>query len=382
MKCRSAEGILRVRRASFYAPPVTVTHSGRLACWRRCVPEREATTRLHDSDGRLSTCFSATKKKQNRSKKICIPVESSPWTDGFTAGNGHPLLLNKPKQCNQTLSKPATFATIFSTLNCWWNEPLCFSLSLFLCCTAPANHIWLFHTVLPKSTIYLVWVCVFRKLSDRPHLPDGRSNRSRAPAVSTEGNGQLHLTVCKQLEGLLSLCSSEFHGFGLWTIMNTMSHRKKPRDLESVVIIRMCCNTWKPCVTVFPPSLCDLCHHSLLLSADSSCRWSWWDVNVATNVVMKIHQKDNDILFPPPCLQEELEQIATWLDEEGSAADSPREAQLCLLWRALRRTRSRLSSVTREQDTQRSRHFAEMAEVSYWVSSCENVAMHGSVCRM
>ncbi|XP_035488474.2 paramyosin isoform X2 [Scophthalmus maximus] len=61
--------------------------------------------------------------------------------------------------------------------------------------------------------------------------------------------------------------------------------------------------------------------------------------------------------------QEELEQIATWLDEEGSAADSPREAQLCLLWRALRRTRSRLSSVTREQDTQRSRHFAEMAEV-------------------
>ncbi|AWP02611.1 putative coiled-coil domain-containing protein 30-like [Scophthalmus maximus] len=78
---------------------------------------------------------------------------------------------------------------------------------------------------------------------------------------------------------------------------------------------------------------------------------------------MKIHQKDNDILFPPPCLQEELEQIATWLDEEGSAADSPREAQLCLLWRALRRTRSRLSSVTREQDTQRSRHFAEMAEV-------------------
>ncbi|KAL7407005.1 hypothetical protein ABVT39_001491 [Epinephelus coioides] len=61
--------------------------------------------------------------------------------------------------------------------------------------------------------------------------------------------------------------------------------------------------------------------------------------------------------------QEELQQIATWFTEEGLAPDSPREAQLCLLWRALQRTRSRLNSVKWDLDTQRSQHLAEMAEV-------------------
>lgn len=63
--------------------------------------------------------------------------------------------------------------------------------------------------------------------------------------------------------------------------------------------------------------------------------------------------------------QEELQQIATWFTEEGLAPDSPREAQLCLLWRALQRTRSRLNSVKWDLDTQRSQHLAEMAEVSH-----------------
>ncbi|XP_078025446.1 coiled-coil domain-containing protein 30 isoform X2 [Epinephelus lanceolatus] len=61
--------------------------------------------------------------------------------------------------------------------------------------------------------------------------------------------------------------------------------------------------------------------------------------------------------------EEELQQIATWFTEERLAPDSPREAQLCLLWRALQRTRSRLNSVKWDLDTQRSQHLAEMAEV-------------------
>ncbi|XP_008287855.1 coiled-coil domain-containing protein 30 [Stegastes partitus] len=60
---------------------------------------------------------------------------------------------------------------------------------------------------------------------------------------------------------------------------------------------------------------------------------------------------------------EELKQISTWLSEEGLHPDSPQEAQLCLLWRALQRTRTRLSNVTRELETHRSQHLAEMAEV-------------------
>ncbi|XP_070759212.1 coiled-coil domain-containing protein 30 [Enoplosus armatus] len=61
--------------------------------------------------------------------------------------------------------------------------------------------------------------------------------------------------------------------------------------------------------------------------------------------------------------EEELKQIATWFSEEGLAPDSPKEAELCLLWRGLQRTRSHLSSVTWDLDTQRSQHLAEMAEV-------------------
>ncbi|XP_068568360.1 coiled-coil domain-containing protein 30 isoform X2 [Cebidichthys violaceus] len=61
--------------------------------------------------------------------------------------------------------------------------------------------------------------------------------------------------------------------------------------------------------------------------------------------------------------EEELEQIATWFSEEGLAPDSPKEAQLCLLWSTLQRTRSRLNTVTWDSDTQCSQHLAEMAEV-------------------
>ncbi|XP_068170642.1 coiled-coil domain-containing protein 30 isoform X2 [Antennarius striatus] len=60
---------------------------------------------------------------------------------------------------------------------------------------------------------------------------------------------------------------------------------------------------------------------------------------------------------------EELEQIAMWFKEEGLAPGSPQEARLSLLWRALQCTRSRLSSVTWDLDTQRSQHFSEMTEV-------------------
>ncbi|XP_028261011.1 coiled-coil domain-containing protein 30 isoform X2 [Parambassis ranga] len=60
---------------------------------------------------------------------------------------------------------------------------------------------------------------------------------------------------------------------------------------------------------------------------------------------------------------EELEQIATWFRQEGLAPDSTKEAQLCLLWRALQHTRSRLSNVTRDLEIHRSKHLAEMAEV-------------------
>ncbi|XP_042262866.1 coiled-coil domain-containing protein 30 isoform X3 [Thunnus maccoyii] len=61
--------------------------------------------------------------------------------------------------------------------------------------------------------------------------------------------------------------------------------------------------------------------------------------------------------------QQELEQIATWFSEEGLEPDAPKEAQLCLLWRTHQHTRSQLSSVIRDMDTQRSQHLAEMAEV-------------------
>ncbi|XP_054866420.1 coiled-coil domain-containing protein 30 [Amphiprion ocellaris] len=60
---------------------------------------------------------------------------------------------------------------------------------------------------------------------------------------------------------------------------------------------------------------------------------------------------------------EELKQIATWFSEEGLSPDAPKEAQLCLLWRSLQYTRSLLSNVTKELETHRSQHLAEMAEV-------------------
>ncbi|XP_039856609.1 coiled-coil domain-containing protein 30 isoform X2 [Simochromis diagramma] len=61
--------------------------------------------------------------------------------------------------------------------------------------------------------------------------------------------------------------------------------------------------------------------------------------------------------------QEELEEISAWCKEEGLPPDSSKEAQLCLLWHALQRTTSRLSKVTRDLETYRSQHLAEMAEV-------------------
>ncbi|XP_060925163.1 coiled-coil domain-containing protein 30 [Limanda limanda] len=61
--------------------------------------------------------------------------------------------------------------------------------------------------------------------------------------------------------------------------------------------------------------------------------------------------------------REELEQITTWLTEEGCAPGAPKEAQLCLLWHGLQSTRACLSSATQEQDMQRSQHSAETAEV-------------------
>ncbi|XP_039468801.1 coiled-coil domain-containing protein 30 isoform X2 [Oreochromis aureus] len=61
--------------------------------------------------------------------------------------------------------------------------------------------------------------------------------------------------------------------------------------------------------------------------------------------------------------QAELEEISAWCKEEGLPPDSSKEAQLCLLWRALQHTMSRLSKVTRDLETHRSQHLAEMAEV-------------------
>ncbi|XP_029989962.1 coiled-coil domain-containing protein 30 [Sphaeramia orbicularis] len=61
--------------------------------------------------------------------------------------------------------------------------------------------------------------------------------------------------------------------------------------------------------------------------------------------------------------EEELEQISAWFSKEGLVPDVPTEAQLCFLWRTLQHTKSRLNSVTRALDNQRSQHMAEMAEV-------------------
>ncbi|KAK2861956.1 hypothetical protein Q5P01_001489 [Channa striata] len=61
--------------------------------------------------------------------------------------------------------------------------------------------------------------------------------------------------------------------------------------------------------------------------------------------------------------KEELEQMSAWFSDKGLSQDSPKEAQLCVLWRAHQSTRIHLSCVTRDLDIQRSQHLAEMAEV-------------------
>lgn len=72
--------------------------------------------------------------------------------------------------------------------------------------------------------------------------------------------------------------------------------------------------------------------------------------------------------------QEELQQIAKWLREEGLSPDLPKESQLCLLWGAFQRTRSRLSRVTWDLEKQRSQHSSELTEVQVIV-----VAILGNV---
>lgn len=64
----------------------------------------------------------------------------------------------------------------------------------------------------------------------------------------------------------------------------------------------------------------------------------------------------------------ELEQIRKWLIEEGLSPESSREAQLGFLWRSFLHARSRLDGVTKELETNRLQHFAEMAEVDYHCS--------------
>ncbi|XP_069546939.1 coiled-coil domain-containing protein 30 isoform X2 [Brachyistius frenatus] len=68
-------------------------------------------------------------------------------------------------------------------------------------------------------------------------------------------------------------------------------------------------------------------------------------------------------LITRTCHRQELRQVASWCSGEGLAPGSPREAQLCLMWRALQHTRSRLSSVTGDLEAHRSQHLTEMAEV-------------------
>ncbi|KAM3878026.1 uncharacterized protein ACN63O_001863 [Diretmus argenteus] len=61
--------------------------------------------------------------------------------------------------------------------------------------------------------------------------------------------------------------------------------------------------------------------------------------------------------------EEELEQIATWLEEEGLSPDAPVKDQLCFLWRGLQHRESCLVVVTSDLDTQRSQHMVELSEV-------------------
>ncbi|MEQ2240889.1 hypothetical protein ILYODFUR_019704 [Ilyodon furcidens] len=59
----------------------------------------------------------------------------------------------------------------------------------------------------------------------------------------------------------------------------------------------------------------------------------------------------------------QAEQIMKWLTEEGLAPESSKEAQLTFLWRTFLHARSCLDSVTKDLETSRLQHFAEMAEV-------------------
>lgn len=65
--------------------------------------------------------------------------------------------------------------------------------------------------------------------------------------------------------------------------------------------------------------------------------------------------------------------MATWFSQEGLAPDSPKEAQLCLLWRSHQRIRSRLNCVTRDLEILRSQHLAEMAEASCHCPNNNNI---------
>ncbi|MEQ2292222.1 hypothetical protein AMECASPLE_020862, partial [Ameca splendens] len=56
-------------------------------------------------------------------------------------------------------------------------------------------------------------------------------------------------------------------------------------------------------------------------------------------------------------------EILKWLTEEGLAPESSKEAQLTFLWRTFLHARSCLDSVTKDLETSRLQHFAEMAEV-------------------
>ncbi|KAK5610437.1 hypothetical protein CRENBAI_004656 [Crenichthys baileyi] len=56
-------------------------------------------------------------------------------------------------------------------------------------------------------------------------------------------------------------------------------------------------------------------------------------------------------------------EIMKWLTEEGLAPESSKEAQLTFLWRTFLHARSCLDNVTKDLETSRLQHFAEMAEV-------------------
>ena len=62
--------------------------------------------------------------------------------------------------------------------------------------------------------------------------------------------------------------------------------------------------------------------------------------------------------------QEELGDVVCWLQEEGLSPTAPVTEQLCFLWREFQQKQGRLLTVTHDLDTLRSRHTAEIAEVS------------------